>query len=145
MGKPRSNLPRSSGPSDLETLQPEESDGRVLAILGGSERKGYWEPPIHLRVYALLGGVELDFREASLFEGETVVEIFALMGGANITVPPDIHIRTSGTGVMGGFTSIEHHAPDADAPTLHIKGVAVMGGVEIIVKKPSLLTRLRSD
>ena len=56
-------------------LPPEEESGTVVAFLGGSTRKGSWEPPALLRVLAFMGGVELDFREADLLEGETVLEI----------------------------------------------------------------------
>ena len=77
--------------------------------------------------------------------GVTEIEVYALMGGANIIVPPDINVRTSGTGVLGGFGSVESRATDEGAPTLHIKGFAVMGGVEIKVKKLPLLKRLQSD
>ena len=80
-------------PSTLETPPPGavvpesyEDVGRVIAVLGGSSRKGSWEPPARLRVPALMGGVELDFREANLLEGETVVDVLAVMGGVTITL-----------------------------------------------------------
>lgn len=145
MSGPNSNLPRKTDPDDVATLDPEDAEGHLFAILGGCSRNGYWEPPARLRVYALMGGAELDFREASLFEGVTVLEVYALMGGASIIVPPDINVRTSGTGVLGGFGNVENRATEEGAPTLHIKGIAVMGGVDIKVKKLPLLKRLRSD
>lgn len=106
-----------------------------MAFLGGSTRKGSWEPPALLRVVAFMGGVELDFREADLLEGETVVEILAFMGGVNIVVPPDVQLQAHGTGLLGGFQSASNHAPDPDAPRLRISGLALMGGVEVKVKK----------
>ena len=114
----------------------------MVAILGGASRKGSWEPPARLQVLALMGGVELDFREADLLEGETVVEVLAVMGGVNIVVPPDIDVRASGVGFLGGFGSLSSQAKDADAPLLRIKGLAVMGGVEVRVKKLALAKRL---
>jgi len=114
----------------------------VVAILGGSARKGQWEPPAYLRVLAVMGGVELDFREAELYEGETVVDILAIMGGVNIIVPPDIDVETSGLGLMGGFASFSNRAEETGAPLLRIKGTAIMGGVEVKLKK--LPRRLRT-
>jgi ABC-type xylose transport system permease subunit len=104
--------------------------------LGGAERKGAWEPPARLDVIAIMGGVELDFTEADLLEGETVVEVLAIMGGVKIIVPGDIDIESgSGLGIMGGFASVSHRADsDDDPPLLRIRGVALMGGVEIKFK-----------
>ena len=121
------SAPVGARPTHLEPddWDPSEEEGRVLAVMGGAVRKGYWEPPARLRVIAVMGGVELDFREASLFEGGCVVEIFALMGGVNILVPPDIDVVSEGTGMMGGFESVSHRADDSDAPLLRIKGQAL--------------------
>ncbi len=120
----------------------EDEVGSVIAVLGGAVRKGPWDPPARLRVFAVMGGVELDFREATLFEGETIVEVLAVMGGVNIIVPPDIDVHTSGTGFLGGFASVSQHAKEPGAPLLRINGLAIMGGVEVKVRKPSLVERL---
>ncbi len=132
---PSQNAPT---PNDFEY---EDEVGTVIAVMGEAVRKGPWEPPARLRVFAVMGGVELDFREATLLEGETVVEILAVMGGVNIIVPPDIDVHTSGMGFLGGFGSVSHHATEPGAPILHIKGLAFMGGVEVKVQKPSLRQR----
>ena len=129
---------RARAAADLEL---EAEKGSVVAVLGGSARKGSWEPPARLRVLAVMGGVELDFREADLYEGETVVDVLAIMGGVSIIVPPDIDVEADGLGFMGGFGSLTQRADDAGAPLLRIVGTAVMGGVEIKVKK--LPRRLR--
>ena len=142
---------RRSGRSDVETfagledLEFEDDVGRVVAVLGGSARKGSWEPAAKLQVLALMGGVELDFREASLYEGDTVVEVLTIMGGVNIIVPPDVNVQASGTGLLGDFSTVSNHVDDADAPRLVIKGIAIMGGVNVKVKKLPLLKRLSSN
>lgn len=114
----------------------------MVAVLGGSSRKGSWEPPARLRVLALMGGVELDFREADLLEGDTEVEVLALMGGVQITVPPDVDVQASGIGFLGGFSSASSQAAEPDAPRLKISGWAVLGGVDVKVKKLPLKKRL---
>jgi len=124
------------------SLAPEDVWGRVLAVLGGASRKGAWEPPAYLRVTAVMGGVELDFREADLLEGETIVEVFALMGGVTIVVPPHVDVQSSGTGLLGGFTALSHRAKEDDVPLLRIEGTAVMAGVDVKVKKLPLAKRL---
>ncbi|HET7229525.1 MAG TPA: DUF1707 domain-containing protein [Longimicrobium sp.] len=110
----------------------------VVAVMGAAERKGGWTPPRQLNVIAVMGGVELDFREARFAPGLTEVTCFAMMGGIEIIVPPGVHVETNGMGLMGGFAhSGSADVPaDPNAPVLRIGGVAIMGGVELDVRFP---------
>jgi hypothetical protein len=123
-------------PARREPVPPALQDevGHVVAVMGGSGRKGRWEPPALLRVLAVMGGVELDFREADLLEGTTEVEVVAFMGGVQIVVPPDVDVQANGVGLLGGFTSVSGQSPEADAPRIEIRGWAVLGGVDVKVK-----------
>jgi hypothetical protein len=109
----------------------------VVAILGGATRKGFWTPARQNYAFAVMGGTELDFREASLGPGVTEVRVFTVMGGVEIIVPPGLNVESNGIGILGGF---EHGGdsgdPDMDAPTLRISGLAIMGGVDITVRHP---------
>lgn len=110
----------------------------IVGIMGGAERKGVWTPAKETYVVALMGGVELDFREARMPPGVTEVNIFAIMGGAEILVPPGVHVDMNGFALMGGFTQTGYAPPptNPDAPVLRISGFALMGGVEINVRYP---------
>ena len=116
----------------------QEEDGdevdTVVAVMSGAARKGQWEPAGRFRVLAIMGGVELDFRDADMLDGTTEVNVLAIMGGCKIVVPPDVAVDVNGSGFMGGFTHLRHRPPDQDAPLIRIKGLAVMGGVEVKVK-----------
>jgi hypothetical protein len=114
---------------------PIEDHETLLAILSGVERKGEWEPAEEVRVYAVMGGAELDFREAVMVEGVTELRIFSFWGGVEVRVPHDIHIETRGVGIMGGFSQVDHRAEEDDAPTLRISGFAVMAGVDVKLKQ----------
>ena len=103
----------------------------ITAIMSGAVRKGSWEPAELVQVISIMGGVELDFRDAVLLEGVTEVEIHTIMGGVKIIVPDDIDVQTEGMGIMGGFEHFDHTCDDPDAPLLRITGFAIMGGVEI--------------
>jgi hypothetical protein len=106
----------------------------VLAIMSGAKRTGRWEPAAKFRVLAVMGGAQLDFREADMLEGTTEINVLAIMGGCSIIVPPDVAVHVNGVGFMGGFSHVRHDPPDDDAPLIKIKGLAVMGGVEVKVK-----------
>lgn len=109
----------------------------IVGIMGGAERKGAWSPAKNIYVVALMGGVGLDFRDARFGPGVTEVSIFAMMGGAEIIVPPGVHVEVDGIAIMGGFEDARYGDPplDPNAPVLHIGGVAIMGGVEVTVRR----------
>lgn len=111
---------------------------RLVAILGGVVRSGHWSPAQKIRVTAMLGGAELDFREAALPPGVTEVEVKAVLGGVNIIVPPQLAVDMEGTAILGGFAHSERSAavPDPDRPILRISGLAVLGGVQIETRLP---------
>lgn len=117
--------------------------GFQVAILGGSERKGSWVPPRKLDTFALMGGTGLDFREARLGPGVTEVRVLAIMGGAEIIVPPGVTVESTGIGIMGGFDGHDQTVPTSDpsAPVLRIRGVAVMGGIEVKMMMPGETSR----
>jgi hypothetical protein len=117
---------------------PRPARKRVLAILGGVERKGGWVVPQHLRITAVMGGVSLDFREALIGPGVTQVHVTAVMGGVEIIVPPHVAVQCEGLAIMGGFEEVHRSSAvlDPDTPTLMITGFAMMGGVEIKTRLP---------
>ena len=107
--------------------------GRLVAILGGVTRKGTWHPDPVIEVLAVLGGAELDFREAVLPGKEILVRATTVLGGLEITVPPEMRVEDSGSAILGGREivgdSVEASSPDA--PVLRIEGTCVLGGVEV--------------
>ena len=110
----------------------------AVAIMSGNSRKGSWSPPRHLYAVAVMGGMELDFREARFPPGETEVTIFSVMGGAEIIVPPGLPVRSNVVAIMGGFEQVDQ-APDdlpPDAPRLKVNGFVLMGGVDMTVRLP---------
>ena len=106
--------------------------GAVFTVMGGHERTGSWIVPRQLKVVVIMGGAEIDLRDARFGAGITEIEIFVLMGGVNIIVPPGVRVESLGAAFMGGF---ELKAGDATAlspthPVLRLSGLAIMGGVE---------------
>lgn len=110
----------------------------LLAVMGGVERRGHWTPARRNVVIVAMGGAELDFREARFGPGVTEVFIFALMGGASLVVPPDLAVDASAIPIMGGFEHRgDYHEPDDPTqPVLKVRGIVLMGGIDIQVRMP---------
>lgn len=113
--------------------------GFVVACLGGATRKGRWTPARDTWTLAIMGGVELDFREAQFGPGVTEVHVFAMWGGVDILVPPGLRVENHGIGILGGFDQDEDAGappPHPEGPVLRIVGAAVMGGVHVSSRYP---------
>lgn len=106
----------------------------AVAFMSGVERGGAWVVPKTFRAIAVMGGVELDLREARFAEREVTIQTFAMMGGIEITVPDDITVQIEGFGFMGGFGRRGEGEGRPDGPVVRITGLAVMGGVDVIRK-----------
>jgi Domain of unknown function (DUF1707)/Cell wall-active antibiotics response 4TMS YvqF len=119
-------------------VQPGQGGNRLsIAVMSGVQRRGSWRVPVDSTAVAFMGGVELDLRTAVLSGPVTTITAVAFMGGIEITVPPGIRVESSGFGFMGGWdnrATEERLAPDA--PVLRVRGVAIMGGVDIRTKEP---------
>ncbi len=103
----------------------------IIALMGGVVRKGRWLVPRRLQALAVMGGVEIDLRDADFSSGETVIWALAVMGGVGIVVPPGVRLEVDGLAVMGAFTDQEGLPAVAhdDAPVVRVRGFALMGGV----------------
>lgn len=106
--------------------------GRIVAIFSGATRKGAWHPEPVMEVVTVLGGVELDFREAVLPGKEITVRATTVLGGVEITVPPEMRVIDNGIAILGGREIAGAEGPaGADAPVLRIEGICVLGGMEV--------------
>jgi hydrogenase/urease accessory protein HupE len=107
-----------------------------VAILSGARRMGRWVVPANYVGVAVMGGIELDLREAQFSEPEVTIHAYTVMGGIEITVPEDVDVDVSGVAFMGGF---DHNASGPGvpgAPRVRVIGFACMGGVDVQRKPP---------
>lgn len=126
--------------SDLPALDPNRSSavrpeagasvgGRALmAIMGGVSRKGRWLVPDRMQLWAIMGGMDIDLRDAVFTSPVTEIRIVAIMGGVHVRVPPGVRLETEGIAIMGGFDDNPGVARP-DSPVVRITGVAIMGGL----------------
>ena len=78
----------------------------MVAIMSGSHRRGRVRAEGSVNSIAVMGGNEIDLREAEIEGGELTLNLFALMGGSNIYVPNSVEVETGGFSLMGGREEI---------------------------------------
>ncbi|MFF4246764.1 DUF1707 domain-containing protein [Streptomyces sp. NPDC001822] len=137
----------TTGPVAARTGRDADWAGRIggratssgaFAFWGGFSRKGRWTVGRQFTAFAMWGGGEIDLREAHFAERDVVIRCFTIMGGMQVTVPPDLDVQVSGLGVMGGFgehSKIDEEDPHPDSPRVRITGFALMGGVGVERKR----------
>ncbi|MGC0419243.1 DUF1707 SHOCT-like domain-containing protein [Embleya sp. AB8] len=120
---------------DSVTVPDRPARSNMFAFWSSSTRKGRWRTGEKLNAVAVMGGVDIDLTEA-VFDGpELVINVFAFWGGVDIRIPEGVTVRDHGIGIMGAFDVREQYTDDPHAPVVVIKGVAVMGGVSVRVKR----------
>ena len=60
----------------------------IVAVMGGGDLRGRWLAGRKLTSIAIMGGGQIDLRNAVLTEGDLRITIFAFMGGVDVIVPP---------------------------------------------------------
>jgi len=126
-------------PTVVTALVPDERDRDTLyAIFGGIDRRGTWTVPRRMKIVAVFGGANLDLREARFPPGVVEMDVTAVMGGINIVVPPGLAVQMHGSAIMGGFADINRAPanPDPDTPLLRVRGLTMMGGVNVDMRLP---------
>jgi predicted membrane protein len=121
---------RASIPADPQGMT------NIAAIFGGIERRITAHDFRGGTVSAVFGGAELDFRDADMEGEETVLEVNAVFGGAEIRVPSNWRVEVRAHTLFGGYSdSTRGSAPGdpnaAKRKTLILTGTTLFGGVEI--------------
>lgn len=135
-------LMRRAGGGGPFSVQEGADVGSMFAILSGVKRVAAPEPFLGTEVTVFMGGAHLDLRQATLAPGaEAVVDLFTIMGGCELLIPPDWVVSTPIVTIMGGVDDkrivppppvIDSAAlPPRSAPRLVIRGFMMMGGVTI--------------
>lgn len=145
-----SDLPASAvpavvnAPASTSVAPPDQSPKSrfMMAFLSGVERRGKWIAPRDLHLVALMGGVEIDLREAIIPAEGIRIHAIALMGGIDIRIPPGVRLESDGFAFMGGFEDRQdlESSTDPRAPLIKVSGFAMIGGVEVRVKAPKELS-----
>ena len=83
-------------------------------------------------VLALLGGADLDLRQAEIDADVVTIWVFAILGGADIYVPEGVEVDAAGFALLGGVD--EHGAdtpPRPGSPLVRVRSLALLGGADV--------------
>lgn len=109
----------------------EPTSGGAFALWSGFNRKGGWTIGRLFTSFAMWGGGEIDLREARFAERDVVIRCFTIMGGIQVTVPPELNVTVKGFGIMGGFGDDATGEGTPGSPRVTVTGFALMGGVGV--------------
>jgi hypothetical protein len=119
-----------------QALRPAAKDAALtnsfhsVAIMGGVGRSVASSDFLGGDAVAVMGGCEINLSAAKITK-EAVIDVLAFWGGMDIRVPRGWRIENETTAILGGVADKTDRDVPAGAPTLIIRGVAIMGGVEI--------------
>jgi predicted membrane protein len=124
------NNSESAAKNDDETTTAGISDFREVAVMGGVQRKNLSEDFRGGEATAVMGGIDIDLRDATMDRREAVLDVSSVMGGVKIRVPDNWTVVSRVNTIMGGYKDETRHPKD-DEHRLIVKGMLLMGGLKV--------------
>lgn len=103
---------------------------RSMAFMGANEQRVNGASLETGEAVAVMGACVLDFSSAHTTSGRLEIETLAFWGGIELIVPRGWAVEIQALPVLGGFEDKTEPLAATEA-TLVVRGIAVMGGVEI--------------
>jgi hypothetical protein len=104
----------------------------LVSVMGGADLKGRWRVARRMTVVCLMGGCDLDLRQAQIEDDEVTITVLAIMGGTDLYVPEGIEVDLGGFSLMGGTDEQGRDAPPRPgAPLIRLRVFNFMGGTSL--------------
>lgn len=109
----------------------------IVAIFGGTSRKGQWHVEPKMAAVTIMGGATFDFRDVQLPQREITLNCTTVFGGVEVIVPPEMRVIDSGIALFGGRDTGPGSAESSDpnAPVLRLTGLTLFGGLGVKHKR----------
>jgi hypothetical protein len=109
----------------------------IVAIFGGTSRKGQWHVEPKMAAVTVMGGATFDFRDVQLPQREITLNCTTVFGGVEIIVPPEMRVIDSGIALFGGRDTGpgSEESSDPNAPVLRLTGLTLFGGLGVKHKR----------
>lgn len=133
-------------PARVQPSAPSQRKRRrwVVAVMSGAKRNGRWRPEERCVALSVMGGCKLDLRDAEIQGPRLDITAVAIMGGVKIVVPEGIEVDVGGLSIMGGkHVRIKDLPPRPGTPLIHVRGLSIMGGIEVVSRPARLEKRSR--
>ncbi|MDH3261436.1 MAG: cell wall-active antibiotics response protein [Acidimicrobiia bacterium] len=114
----------TTGEFELVTIM----EGRQFA----SRAEDFWSG----KLTTVMGGVDLDLRDAVLAPGGADLVVFTVMGGVALRVPSTWIVEADGRAIVGGHNTrgTARGVLSGDAPVLRVHARTFFGGLDIAAK-----------
>jgi uncharacterized protein DUF1707/cell wall-active antibiotic response 4TMS protein YvqF len=118
--------------SGLAVKEGPGGDRWIVSIMSGHDRRGRWRIAPRCTVLNLMGGSDIDLNDAELSDRVTQLNVYSIMGGADIHVPHGVDVHVSNFAFMGGNdVQLGDERTLAGGPTIHVRLVSIMGGTSV--------------
>jgi phytoene dehydrogenase-like protein len=116
--------------------------GRFAVALKSSVRRaGRWRVPARYTAVVYKGSGWLDLRAAELTAPDTTIVAVAYKSRITLLVPPGVHVEMTGMGItQDSEDDLDFRVPP-DAPTVHIRGIAYRGTIEVSTRPRAEIRR----
>ncbi|RZK56309.1 MAG: hypothetical protein EOO87_05760 [Pedobacter sp.] len=131
----KSAEPQNFGDDSFASESKKKRDNDFLDstnVFGGSHQTVYSKNFKGGEITAVFGGCDVNLTQAD-FEGEVVLDVTAIFGGAKIIVPTGWQVKHEVTAIFGGLDDKRPIMMNTEDKTkiLVVKGIALFGGVDI--------------
>ena len=132
-----SDLPQEGGQAQPASAPAKKPVRWMVAILAGSHRRGRFRAVGSINAISIMGGDEIDLREAEIEGGELTLNLVAVLGGANIYIPDTVELDVGGFSLLGGNTEVgSERPPRPGAPVIRLRAWNLLGGATIFRVPP---------
>ncbi|HRJ05992.1 MAG TPA: DUF5668 domain-containing protein [Candidatus Saccharibacteria bacterium] len=112
------------------TFKTDKTLDDVTAVLGGVESNNTSSDYKGGKATAVMGGVTLDLRKATI-KKEATLQVLSFWGGVEVKVPEGWVIKNRTNAILGGVEVKVPTETKKDAPILYIVGDVIMAGVDV--------------
>jgi hypothetical protein len=126
--------PQPAGDSEhMQTTEGGKNSGTIdVSILGGRKFSGRWRPPNTMTMLSVLGGREIDLREAEIPADGITINVVGLIGGTHVIVPDGVNVEVSGFSGLGGRRVDSHAEPGGPGErVVRLNVFGALGGLKV--------------
>ncbi|NUN69504.1 MAG: hypothetical protein HUU02_07305 [Bacteroidetes bacterium] len=131
----RSRTQLKAETSPYQTASPAGDDGnayiRNTALMSGVKRIITSKEFRGGELSALMGGCEIDLRDAEMKGNQALIDVNIIMGGLELRVPVGWNVVVETTPIMGGVEDRTYPSKDGTGKRLVLTGTIIMGGIEV--------------